>query len=186
MDTLYQKVVEYVDQSFGKKSEHFERTVYWLLQLKPDADIYFQIAAYSHDIQRAFVFKETLEMVEKSESGFKDPEFLKSHQEDGAKRMYEFLMKNGCDEPDAKRVYHLISKHEEGGDEEQNILKDADSISYFECNADHFVTKYSPILGAKKIKDKFDWMFDRISSEKAKRIARPMYLHYLDNLLAKE
>jgi len=30
-------------------------------------------------------------------------------------------------------------------------------------------------MGAEKIKDKFDWMFNRITSEKAKEIACPWY-----------
>ena len=32
---------------------HFDRTVYWLQQLRPDADGALLIAAISHDIERA-------------------------------------------------------------------------------------------------------------------------------------
>ena len=54
MNSLLKKTIAYVDKSFGEKKEHFDRTLYWVLKLKPDADEALQIAAYSHDIQRAF------------------------------------------------------------------------------------------------------------------------------------
>lgn len=69
----------------------------------------------------------------------------------------------------------LVSKHEVGGNDDQNLLKDADSISFFENNVDHFVNKKVGETSKEKVKDKFEWMFNRISSEKAKQIARPWY-----------
>ncbi len=181
---LFNLVAEYVDKSFGEKSMHFERTVYWLQKLVPQADLALQISAYAHDIQRAFAQKEALKKIESSENGFKDEEFLKNHQEEGGKLMYKFLKKHSQTDDLANRVQYLISKHEVGGDEDQNMLKDADSISYFECNADHFVTKYAPILGTEKVKSKFDWMFERITSDQAKQIAEPMYKEALNKLLS--
>jgi len=69
----------------------------------------------------------------------------------------------------------LISKHEEGGNDDQNLLKDADSISFFENNVPLFLTKHVSEVGKEKVKEKFDWMFNRITSEKAKQIARQWY-----------
>jgi hypothetical protein len=185
MSNIFNLVMEYVDKSFGEKSKHFERTVYWMQQLSPKSDLAIQISAYAHDIQRAFAQKEALKKIESSANGFKDEEFLKNHQDEGGRLMYVFLKEHGQIEELATKVKSLISKHEVGGDENQNILKDADSISYFECNADHFVTKYAPILGVEKIKSKFDWMFERITSEKAKQIAEPMYKEAITKLLKK-
>ena len=54
-------------------------------------------------------------------------------------------------------------------------MKDADSISYFENQIDHFITKQAKEIGFDKVKAKFDWMYERITSEKAREIARPMY-----------
>lgn len=59
MNKYYKKAEQFVKESFvktGKKHEmpHFERTVYWLLKLKPDADEALKIAAIAHDIERAF------------------------------------------------------------------------------------------------------------------------------------
>lgn len=35
----------------------------------------------------------------------------------------------------------MISRHEEGGDDAQNALMDADSVSFFETNVENFVRK---------------------------------------------
>jgi hypothetical protein len=175
MSVLLNKTIEYVDNSFGEKKEHFGRTLYWVIQLKPDADEALQIAAYSHDIQRAFNNQVTNGDIGKSKEGFLDKDLQKIHQNDGGKIMREFLFENEASDELVSKVSSLIEKHEMGGNEEQNILKDADSISFFECNVDLFINNLVPVLGVKKIKNKLDWMFNRITSEKAKEIARPMY-----------
>ena len=53
--------------------------------------------------------------------------------------MNKFLQENGADEATISKVTHLIGKHEVGGDLEQDILMDADSVSFFETNAEMFV-----------------------------------------------
>ena len=55
-----------------EKQKHFDRTLYWVLKLKPDADEAFQIAAYSHDIRRAFDRERANNAVGKSKKGFQD------------------------------------------------------------------------------------------------------------------
>lgn len=178
---LYQKVVKFVDKSYGKKKSHYERTVYWILQLDSDVDAAMKIAGYSHDIQSAFSRGDNMKTVKESEKGFKDEELLTTHQKEGAEIMKKFLEDNEGPPEVAKKVYDLISKHETGGNDDQNILKDADSISFLECNAEHFVDKYAIEFGYTKVKEKFDWMFNRISSAKARDIAKPMY----ENAIAK-
>ncbi|HEV7423911.1 MAG TPA: DUF4202 family protein [Candidatus Paceibacterota bacterium] len=164
---LYSKVIEYVDISFGGKKTHFERTVYWLEQILPNITDTERIAAYSHDIERAIKGE--------TDRDYLNLEILRRHQEDGAEIIGEFLQKNGADEETINKVKHLVSKHEVGGDAEQNALMDADSISYFETNAQHFVEQRAKTEGYKKIKEKFDWMFNRISSEERKNLARKNY-----------
>lgn len=175
-------IKKFVDDSFGGKQTHFERTIYWTVQLKHDADLAMQIAAYAHDIERSFVNAEKSKKLEESADGFKDEGILQSHQEEGAKVIYEYLVNHGQSIKLAEKVKHLISKHEVGGDEEQNILKDADSISYFECNAEGFIAKFKPLYGIEKVKSKLIWMFERITSDKAKKIAEPMYKEALNKL----
>lgn len=182
-DTLIlNKVIEFVDLSFQEKHPHHERALYWLLFLNPKADLALQIAAYAHDIQRAFASKEALNAAENSASGFKDAQVLKEHQETGGEIMFNFLKGQGVSQTIAFKVKQLIGKHEQGGTREQNLIKDADSISYFECNAEHFISKFAPIVGPVKVKDKFDWMFTRITSAKARKIAKPMYAKAIKDL----
>jgi len=66
------------------------------------------------------------------------------------------------------KVKWLVSKHEVGGDAEQDALMDADSVSFFETDAEMFVKKKAPIEGSEKIRRKFDWMFNRIRFETAR------------------
>lgn len=164
-----------------KSTKHFERTVYWVKQLKTDADEPILIAAYAHDIARAFRKKSPIELFKKKE--INDKEILKKHQEEGAKVMIEFLKKEDYDKESTKRISDMIRHHEEGGGEESNLVKDADSISYLEVNAPKHI-KLIKILGKGKIKRKIDWMYNRISSKKAKLLAKPYYEEVV-NLLSK-
>ena len=175
MSELFKKVKSFVDESFQydqAQIRHFDRTVYWLQQLHPAADEVLLIAAYAHDIERAFRSPE--DSHESSGKKFTDKDALEKHQKVGAQIIGDFLMKNGADNMVIEKVKHLISAHEVGGDEDQNILKDSDSLSFLENNAAIFIPRLKK-LGYDKIKEKFDWMFNRISSSGAKRIAKPFY-----------
>lgn len=145
--------------------------MHWVKQLKPDADDALLIAA--HDIERAFRLPERKGQYHRE--GFRDRDLLTHHQERGAALIGEFLAQEGAPKKLITRVQHLVRAHEKGGDADQDLLKDCDSISFFETNAEHFITDKAPELGKEKVSDKFRWMFERISSEKAKRIARPLY-----------
>lgn len=171
---------KFVNESFrGKNIKHFERTLYWfekfLNRSLSDAEI---IAAYSHDIERAFrgTNKSTIQNVE----NYTDPEFLTYHQNQGAEIMTGFLRSNEF--KDIGTVAHLISRHEQGGDMTQNALMDADSMSFFETNAEKFVTEKVKIEGLKPVRDKLDWMFNRMVSGSAKRLAEPLYKKWISIL----
>jgi hypothetical protein len=154
--------------------KHFDRTVYWVEQLRPDADEALRIAAIAHDIERAF--RDTSkEPASSSDAGFKSDFFLKYHPQKGAGIIDKFLKGEYAPQELIDRVKMLIAKHEVGGNEDQNLLKDADSISYFENQIDHFIAHRMPTTGADKVRAKFEWMYERITSEKARIIAKPMY-----------
>lgn len=172
---LYKKVEKFVEDSFAKEDVvhkhtpiHLKLTAECLRELKPDANEALLIAALSHDIDRAFVARNF-----KGVKGeFKSPEYLKDHQGKCAKIIRDFLMENNAGEELANKVSHLVSKHEEGGDADQDLLKDADSLSFFRGgNAKSIAEKFPN----GDIKGKIDWMFERITSESAKEIARPKY-----------
>lgn len=177
---LYQKVVDFVNGAFLRLGDdhnirHFERTVHWLKTLKPDADEAFLIAAYAHDIERAFREADVAQLLNDPNRAFDDKEYVELHSNKGAKIVGVFLRKEEAPADLIERVEELISRHEVGGSEDQNLLKDVDSLSFFENNIGHFVTQKVAEHNKEKIRAKFDYMFNRITSEKAKNIARPWY-----------
>lgn len=176
--TIYEKTVEHVDNAFGgKQKPHFERTAFWIEKFLPNCTEAHKVAAYAHDIERAMRDNST-----KVPDDYLDLTFLRHHQETGAEIMAEFLQGEGQGEECIATVTHLISRHEEGGDEEQNAMMDADSVSFFETNAEMFVTKKAPVEGYEKVKGKLDWMFNRISSDLAKDEARENYEKWIAEL----
>ncbi len=183
MSNLFKKTREFVDKSFKNEAQmlHFDRTAYWLKVLKPNADEAFLIAAIGHDIERAFRKNNPFENNNKK---FTDKIHLKNHQEKGAEILGEFLKEQNADFKIIEKVKHLILNHEIGGDTNQNILKDADSLSFLENNADIFLNKLEK-LGHNKIKEKFDWMYFRITLSKARKIGKPFYKKIIKNLNVK-
>jgi Domain of unknown function (DUF4202) len=174
---MLEEVIQYVAESFGKGVNekamiHFERTVYWLKELKPDADEPMQIAAYAHDIARASRKTNSVETFKDKE--FNDSGIIADHQEQGAQIICDFLRKRQYDQLSIDRIYNMVRRHEEGGDSESDLIKDADSLSYLENNVPKFL-KIIPALGKGKVGRKITWMYERITLDKAKKIAEPMF-----------
>ena len=177
---MLEEVKQFVDESFKNSShpntpDHLERTLGWLLKLKPDADEAMQISAYAHDIARAF------SSADFEDRPFDDREYLNIHQKTGAEIISKFLAENGYNEEIIKRVYNMIARHEDGGDVESDLIKDSDSLSYLERPA-HIKPQFIEKLGKNKVKYKLDYMYNRISSEKAKELAKPYYTKALKML----
>jgi hypothetical protein len=104
-----------------------------------------------------------------------DPEFLRAHQEQGARIITDYLRNKGYNRINVQRVYNMVLHHEEGGEDESDLIKDSDSLSYFDTNVTKHIHKTSLVIGKDKIRRKIEWMFERISSSRAKEIARPKY-----------
>jgi len=175
LSELYDKVEEYVRQSFTKDSQltargiHSIKTKEWLLVIYPEATEAMQIAAVAHDIDSAFIEY-------KSSGGFRDPEYLEKHQTGAANTIREFLISLGVGTESVEEVEHLVVCHEVGGDNKQNLIKDADSLGFFDRDMSEFLARhYRPEKGKKQLTEKIDWMYDRITSKEAKNLARPMY-----------
>lgn len=132
-------------------------TLDWVLRLKPNADEALQIAALSHDIDRPISgITETYGL--KNLDNIAD--FKREHAKRSAEIIVRILKKHHYDESILRKVEHLVEKHEEGGDEEADILMDADSIAYFDYNLPFYLEKN----GATKTKDKIKFMYRRLSS----------------------
>jgi hypothetical protein len=173
MKNFYKETEKFVNEVTGG-NRHLERTVFWLKKLKPDAGEAMLIAALSHDIERAFR-DSAYDKITKSEKGYQSEDHLLYHQTKGAEIMAEFLKKNGAGRELINKVFSLIEKHEVGGDSDQNLIKDADSLSFLENNIDLFLEKHVATSGKEKVRDKFNWTFNRITSEVARELARPYF-----------
>jgi len=135
---------------------HSKNTLNWLLKLKHDADEALQIAALGHDIERAIdqrkVRREDFEHYD---------EFKAAHAHNSAKILKEVMLDCGVDKTLIEQVYELVCRHEVGGDERSDLLKDADSISYFEVNLPHYYNRH----GWDETKRRCLWGYKRLSDK---------------------
>jgi len=164
LNNLKKEIVDILKKSpLDFEATHARLVHKWVLTLKPNADEALQIAAWSHDIDRAVTG-----ITEKDLKDFsKIDEFKKEHAERSAEFISEILRKNNYSDTIIYKVKTLVSKHEVGGDEESNVLKDADSLAYFE----HNIPSYLKRNGLERTKEKIKFMFERMSPA-AKKIAK--------------
>jgi hypothetical protein len=187
----YQQVKAFVKRSFAAVGDkmvplHLERTANWLLELYPESDQALLIAGVSHDIERAFYEKNVYREMFLSSDAFCSRDFLTYHQQRSAEIIADFLETLDCPAAISTKVYHLVTHHETGGDFETDLLKDADSLSFFQTNIDHFVTAQVMESSIDKVRRKFTWMFERITLRKARDICRPLYEEAMSRLMQLE
>jgi hypothetical protein len=144
--------------------KHHHRTRDFLLILSPGVSIEAQIAALTHDIERQYPYKIPDPKI------FSDKKYLTKHGKASARIVGNFLKFLGA-KIDQKRVKQLISNHEVGGDEESNLIRDADSLSFLENTVEAFTKKFSK----EECQQKFAYMYDRIENPKAKKLGKPLY-----------
>jgi len=127
----------------------------WVLKLKPDADIALQLAALGHDIDRS------IENQRKKREDFATyDEYKKEHALLSAQIMCEILRKHNFDETTIAKVKDLIENHEVGGEGDVEVLKEADSITYF-----NNLSYYRQTHNQQQTIDKIKFMYDRLSDE---------------------
>jgi hypothetical protein len=180
MESIYHKVVEFVKETYrraGKEKTipHFERTVYWVQQLRPESDEALRVAAFSHDIERA-IYGDWVQ-------GSTEVDVLQKHGELSAEVIGGFLRTIDAEEAFISKVKALVAMHEFGGNDEQEVLNEADCISYFETRAPIHVIVW-PDQGVSKahIRKKFEFMYARLKTERAKKIVRPLFKNAMDTL----
>ncbi|MFQ5769391.1 MAG: DUF4202 family protein [bacterium] len=135
-------------------SEHSKNTRAWVLRLKPEADIALQIAALGHDIERSIK-----ELKIKRENYVDYNKFKMAHARNSAKVLDDLLSKYDLTEIIRYKVSNLVTHHEFGGNPEANILKDADSISYFDVNLPFYFQRNS----RRETEFRMIWGYQRLS-----------------------
>ncbi|MGB3459500.1 MAG: DUF4202 family protein [Halobacteriota archaeon] len=112
---------------------HSENTLEWLLKLKPDADDALKIAALGHDIERAIAERKV------RREDYKDyDEFKEAHASNSAKILAEIMKECKISKKLVDDVVFLVCHHETGGTRRIDILRDADSISFFHVNLPYY------------------------------------------------
>jgi len=135
---------------------HSTNTLQWVLRLDPHADQAMQIAALGHDIERAMVGRK----IRREDFEYYD-RFKAAHARNSVKILGEIMSECGLDEPLIEQVAELVLRHEVGGDERSDLLKDADSLSYFEVNLPHYFTRQ----GWEETKRRCMWGYRRLSEK---------------------
>lgn len=143
---------------------HAENTLEWVLKLDPKAGQPLQIAALAHDIDRAVATRKV------RRGDYDDYEAFKAaHARNGAEILRPVLDECGVAKPIADEACRLVARHEVGGDHRSDLLRDADSISYFEVNLPFYYERE----GWEETKRRSIWGYRRLSvrrREIAKRI----------------
>lgn len=147
--------------SVPEDPRHASNTLEWLLRLDPDADVALQLAALGHDIDRAVSARK----VQRSDYDDYD-DFKAAHARNGAAILGEILHECGlADDALTQEVHRLVCAHEVGGDPRSELLKDADSISYFDVN----LLLYFEREGWEETRRRCTWGYLRLS-ERARSI----------------
>ena len=165
--SVFKKIESEIERIISKSeipedSRHSKNTRAWVLRLKPEADIALQIAALGHDIERSIT-----ELKIKRENYSDYNEFKMAHARNSAKVLDDLLSKYDLNETIRYKVSNLVTHHEFGGNPEANIIKDADSISYFDVNLPFYFQRNSK----GETEFRIMWGYQRLSDE-AKSVVR--------------
>ena len=160
-----QKILEIIAKSTVPEDPiHALNTLEWLLKLKSDADEVLQIAALGHDIERAFEDQKVRRI---DFPGF--DEFKAAHARKSAEILRGIMQE--CDVPEhvVEEVYSLVCLHETGGNQHADIIRNADSVSFFEVNLPLYFQRNS----WEETKRRCIWGYKRISES-----VRPFVLKF--------
>jgi len=136
-------------------SRHADNTLEWLLRLQPDAGDALQLAALAHDIERA------IEETKVRRADFDDyVAFKATHARNSVVMLRPILIACGVEHHIVDETCRLVEVHEVGGDPGSDLLKDADSISYFDVN----LTVYFKREGWAETKRRSRWGYLRLST----------------------
>jgi len=178
---LIEKVKKWVEENY-ENADHLLRTGYWVKKLDAKASDALYIAAITHDIERAFKKNRKPPVTEFADTDWSNQEYDKWHSERSAEFVSQFLKKEGAGKDLIDKTAKLVSHHEHGGWREADILRDADSLSFLEVNVDMFISWIPERLSKENVKEKFDYMYKRIGTEKAKEFAKPLYERAVNKL----
>lgn len=144
---------------------HAENTLEWLLRLEPEADQALCLAALAHDIERSRPNR-------LRRQDFEDYDRFKAmHAAIGARMAGRLFREAGVPRNIRWEACRLIRLHECGGDSRSDLLKDADSISFF----DHNLPAYLEREGMEESLRRARWGYARLSERGRQHVAGISY-----------
>ena len=174
IDCVKKKIADIIKESpVPEDPIHSKNTLEWLLKLSPDADEALKISALGHDIERAIARRKVKREDYKSYDEFKD-----AHASNSAKIMIEIMKECDASKRLSDDVFSLVRYHETGNTQRIDILRDADSISFFHVNLPYYFirngteeTKKRCLWGYRKLPDNlkrvvtnFDYQNNKLES----------------------
>jgi len=135
---------------------HSQNTCEWVLKLDPKADESLQIAALGHDIERAVKSRKILRKDYKDYDQFKE-----AHAINSVVILKDIMNECKLDEQMLKDICEMVRYHEVGGNKQTNLLRDADTISFFEIN----LPLYCMRNDNEEIKRRCFWGLKRLSPD---------------------
>lgn len=139
----------------------------WVIKFRPDADWALQLAAFAHDIERALPQRKVIR------SKFSDyNDFKNAHALNSAKVIQKILDEYPLSRKVKNKILSLIRNHELGltNDVDIAILKDADSLSFFEVN----LLAYAERNDESEILSRMIWGYQRLS-KRARQIVKEFH-----------
>ncbi|MHB8599028.1 MAG: HD domain-containing protein [Ktedonobacteraceae bacterium] len=176
METLRDRTREWVREHYKQSAQHLIRAEEWLLVLKPDASEEMLLATLTHDMERAFPGLDSPSIDPKR--GVDDPVYNMAHSERSARIVSAYLQEQGAAQENIAQVVRFILVHEYGGNDDENLVQAADSLSFLEVNVASFLSWLdagNSVWDADAVRAKFIWMYERIQIPQARELARPMY-----------
>lgn len=166
---------------------HILNTWDWVSTIYPAADIAIEIASYGHDIDRALndtsdkaFLRENEERKAKGIRLLSYDEQKAKHPKRSADPLVAFLREQKTDTTLIAKVERLILQHETGGDFDSDVIKLADSISFFDNNFAFYFSQF----GRKETYKKIKWTMKRIKEENIKEL-REKAMKFVDPIYQK-
>ncbi|MCA9308673.1 DUF4202 family protein [candidate division WWE3 bacterium] len=161
-NTDYENLVSHLEDIMypTKELAHGRETRDWLLTIAPESTWQLQIAALTHDIERAVPYIEGMTPKKPQRTSNYD-EYKQEHAKRSANIVGHILNTFNIKEKDIKLITDIIEKHEIGGYHEVDLVRDADSIRWF----DEGYKQYTKAYGIPAAKEKGWWMYKRATQE---------------------
>lgn len=156
LERVKEKINELIIRSsFPEEPFHSINTLEWVLKLNPNCDTALQVAAIGHDIERSFENKRI-----KAPDFESYDEYKQAHALNSAQILSQIMEECGVEQEMVDDVARLVAHHESGGDEREEFLKNADTISFFHVCLPLFydrkgeeLTRKRCVWGYKKLPD---------------------------------